>query len=55
MTINDIKTPNDIEELKAQLNMLSEDNKSGGPDFRATLKTEDKVKKSLFTRLFHRR
>ena len=53
--VHTIKTPNDIEELKAQLNMLSEDNKSGGPDFRATIKTEDKIKKSLFTRLFHRR
>lgn len=52
--VHTIKTPADIDELKAQLNMLSENNRSTGPEFKASIKTEDKPKKSFFSRLFHR-
>lgn len=52
--VHTIKTPADIDELKAQLNMLSENNRPTGPEFKANIKTEDKPKKSFFSRLFHR-
>lgn len=53
--VHTIKTPADIEELKAQLNMLSKDNRANGPDFRADIKTDNKPKKSFFAKIFHRR
>ena len=53
--VHTIKTPEDIEELKAQLNMLSENNRANGPDFRTNVKTNNSSKKSLFNRIFRRR
>lgn len=53
--VHTIKTPEDIEELKAQLNMLSENNRANGPDFRTNVKTNNSSKKSFFAKIFHRR